>query len=268
MKTNVAKLDRIAAFSDTIRDGIKGSVMDHHKGGFIQGEPGCEESIKSGVVASVRHPQVAWPKGDAWHGPWAGEPWRCVTYNSCHDNHALWDKIVITAKHATETERIRMNKLAAAIVLTSQGISFLHAGEEFLRSKKGVENSYNKPDSINAIDWRRKARYAQVVAYYRGLIALRKATPEFRLSSGVDIRRRLAFLPVTDERMVAYMIAGDRRTWVVIHNANRQAVRVHLPEARWKVMVDDQRAGVKPLRTLAGGVVETAPISSLVLVSS
>jgi pullulanase len=89
MKTNMAKLDRVAAFSDTIRDAIKGTVMDHHKGGFVQGEPGVEERIKIGVVASVRHPQVAWPAGDAWHGPWAGEPGRCVTYNSCHDNHAL-----------------------------------------------------------------------------------------------------------------------------------------------------------------------------------
>lgn len=265
MKTNMARLDRVAAFSDTIRDAIKGTVMDHHQGGFIQGAPGCEERIKIGVVASVKHPQVAWPAGDAWHGPWAVEPWRCVTYDSCHDNHALWDKIALTAPGATEAQRIRMNKLAAAIVLTSQGISFLHAGEEFLRGKKGVENSYNKPDAINAIDWRRKDRYAGVVAYYRGLIALRKATPEFRLPRAAEIRQRLAFLPVAGPQVVAFLVAGPRRQFVVIHNARPQAVNVAIPGGAWSVVVDDRQAGTRPLRTIRGGEVTVAPISSLVL---
>jgi len=265
MKTNMAKLNRVAAFSDTIRDAIKGTVMDHHKGGFIQGEPGVEERIKIGVVASVRHPQVAWPAGDAWHGPWAGEPGRCVTYNSCHDNHALWDKIALTAKGASEADRVRMNKLAAAIVLTSQGISFLHAGEEFLRAKRGVENSYNQPDRINAIDWRRKQRYEAVFAYYQGLVALRKATPEFRLARAADIRRQLAFLPVSQAGVVAFLVAGEQRTMLVIHNANRSPVQVEIPEGRWQVLVDDRQAGPKVLRTVNGGSLLVPRICSMVL---
>lgn len=265
MKTNMARLDRVAAFSDTIRDAIKGTVMDHHKGGFVQGEPDLEERIKIGVVASVPHPQVAWPAGDAWHGPWAAEPWRCVTYNSCHDNHALWDKLALTARGASEADRIRMNKMAAAIVLTSQGISFLHAGEEFLRAKKGIENSYNKPDGVNAIDWRRKVRYAAVVAYYRGLIALRKATPEFRMGSAAEIRKRLAFLPGLPKGVVGYLVAGKQRTWLVVHNAQRESVRVDVPEGRWQVLADDREAGVKSLRTIRGGSIEVPRISSLVL---
>lgn len=264
MKTNVRALDRIAAFSDTIRDGIKGTVMDHAKGGFVQGVPGFEETIKAGVVGQVRHPQVAYPKGDDWRGPWAEEPWRCVTYDSCHDNHALWDKLALTVSDAPESLRLRMNKLAAAIVLTSQGISFLHAGEEFARGKKGVENSYNKPDSVNAIDWRRKKKYADLCAYYRGLIALRKATPEFRMASADEIRKRLAFLPGAPAGVVAYLIAGDRRTHVVVFNSNRAAVTLNLPTARWSVVVDEKSAGVRPLRRLTGGPVEIAPVSALV----
>ncbi len=267
MKTQVGKLDRVAAFSDTIRDGIKGTVMDHAKGGFVQGVAGFEETIKSGVVASVKHPLVAYPRGDAWRGPWAGEPWRCVTYNSCHDNHALWDKLKLTAPDATVAERVRMNKLAAALVLTSQGISFLHAGEEFLRTKKGVENSYNRPDSINAIDWSRKARHHKVVQYYRGLIALRKATPEFRLGSAAAIRQQLAFLPGAQPGVVSFLIAGQGRDVVVIHNANRHAVTAEIPEGRWNIVVDAKSAGTRTLRSVRGGRVEVAPISSLVLMT-
>ncbi len=264
MKTNVAKLDRVAAFSDNVRDAIKGTVMDHAAGGFVQGAPGCENAIKFGVVAATRHRQVAYPAGDAWRGPWAGEPWRCVTYNSCHDNHALWDKLALAAKDEPEATRLRMNRLAAAIVLTSQGISFLHAGEEFARTKKGVENSYNKPDAINAIDWRRKDKHADLAAYYRGLIALRRATPEFRLPSAAEIRKRLAFLPVAQPGVVAYVIAGVRQTVAVVYNANRVPVRVALPVGAWSVVVEDTRAGTKSLRRVKGGEVEIAPVSAFV----
>jgi pullulanase len=264
MKTNVRALDRIAAFSDNIRDAIKGPVMDHAKGGFVQGVPGLEEAIKAGVVAQTKHPQVLYPKGDDWRGPWAEEPWRCVSYDSCHDNHTLWDKLALTAGDEPESVRLRMNKLAAAIVLTSQGIPFLHAGEEFARTKKGVENSYNKPDAINAIDWRRKKKYADLVAYYRGLIALRKAMPEFRLASADEIRRRLTFLPGAPAGVVAFLIAGSRRNVVVAYNANRSAVAIYLPEARWSVLADAARAGVRPLRRLTGGPLEIAPLSAFI----
>jgi pullulanase len=266
-KTNVRALDRVAAFSDNIRDGIKGTVMDHARGGFVQGGAGFEETIKSGVVASTAHPQVAYVKGDAWRGPWAREPWHCVSYNSCHDNHALWDKLALTAAAEPEAMRVRMNKLAAAIVLTAQGISFLHAGEEFARTKKGVENSYNKPDSVNGIDWRRKKKYRALVDYYRGLIALRRATPELRLPSTAAIRRRLAFLPVAQPGVVACVIAGAARTLLVAFNANRTPVSLAIPDGAWSVLVDDRRAGTKALRKLKGCVAEVAPVSALVLVS-
>lgn len=274
MKTNIARLDRVAAFNDTIRDAIKGHVAEHDKGGFVQGAPNMEERLKTGITASIRHRQIKYAKGDLWSGPWAREPHHCVSYASCHDNHTLWDKILITTPGKKESERIKLNKLAAAIVLTSQGIAFIHAGEELLRTKKGHENSYNLPDAINAIQWNRKVKYADVFEYYRGLIALRKAHPAFRMRKADHIRRNLAFLPMpVAEGMVGYCIhgrePGDSALWLaVIFNATAKVQRVDLPESGWKVVVDDRRAGTKSLRTIKGSLCEVAGQSALVLIKS
>jgi pullulanase len=271
MKTNVNMLDRVAAFNDTIRDGIKGPVSDHKKGGFVQGEPGMDERLKSGIVAAIRHKQVSYPAKDQWHGPWAKEPDQCVSYASCHDNHALWDKIKLSSPGLKETEKIKLYKLAAAIVLTSQGIAFIHAGEELLRGKKGHENSYNLPDSVNAIDWRRKSSHSDVYAYYRGLIALRKSHPAFRMKHAGDIRRNLAFLPMPSANMVGYCIngsdVGDPAKWlVVIFNATSIGQRVDLPETGWKVLVDDKKAGTKAIRSINGSSCDVPARSAMVLV--
>ena len=267
MKTNVARLPRVAAFNDTIRDAIKGPVSEHDKGGFVQGALGFEARIRTGITASIRHPQIAYPEGDLWHGPWAKQPHHCVSYDSCHDNHALWDKLQITTPGLKDADRLAMNRLAAAIVLTSQGIAFLHAGEEMARAKKGHENSYNLPDSVNAMDWRRKTKYAGLVAYYRGLIALRKAHPAFRLKTAADIRRGLAFLNMPAPNMVGYIVqdpAGGK-LFAVVFNASANKQTVQLPAAGWQVLVDGERAGVKPLRRISGAACEIAPRSALVL---
>ncbi len=133
-----------------------------------------EESIKFGIVASCKHPQVDYSKVNYSKAPYAAQPSNTVTYAECHDNHVLWDKLAISSPDATEAERKEMYKLALSIVLTSQGISFLHAGTEFLRSKKGNENSYNAGDSINAIDWDLKTKNKDVFDYIKGLIKMRK----------------------------------------------------------------------------------------------
>ena len=266
-KTNVARLARIAAFNDTMRDAIKGPVSDHLKGGFVQGAPGFEARLQTGITASVRHPQIAYPEGDLWSGPWAKEPHHCVSYNSCHDNHALWDKLQITTPGLKDADRLAMNRLAAAIVLTSQGIAFLHAGEEMARTKKGHENSYNLSDSVNALDWRRKTKHAGLGAYYRGLIALRKAHPAFRLRSAADIRRCLAFLAMPAPGMVGYLLASPAGNdqFVVIFNATATPQTVQLPASGWRVLVDGEHAGVKPLRRIPGDICQLPPRSALVL---
>ena len=144
IKKNAFKLDHIAVFSDDIRDGIKGSVFDHEDRGFVSGKQGMEESIKFGVVAACKHPQVNYNKVNYSKQPYAAEPYNTISYCECHDNHVLWDKLAISTKNITEAERKQMHKLALAIVLTSQGISFLHAGTEFLRTKKGNENHHRQ----------------------------------------------------------------------------------------------------------------------------
>lgn len=208
LKKNVSKLEKIAVFSDDIRDGIKGSVFDHEDRGFVSGKPGMEESVKFGIVASCQHPQVDYAKVNYSKSPYAKQPFQTVTYAECHDNHTLWDKLTISAKDATEEQRKQMHKLALSIVLTSQGIPFLHAGTEFLRSKKGVENSFESPDSINAIDWDQKTKQKDVVDYVKGLIALRKAHPAFRMTSAASVAANLRFLK-TEPGVIAYTLNGS-----------------------------------------------------------
>lgn len=208
LKKNVSKLEKIAVFSDDIRDGIKGSVFEHEDKGFVSGKPGAEESVKFGIVASCPHPQVDYTKVNYSKSPYARQPFQTVTYAECHDNHTLWDKLAISAKDATEEQRKQMHKLALSIVLTSQGIPFLHAGTEFLRSKKGVENSYESPDSINAIEWDQKTMHKDVVDYVKGLITLRKAHPAFRMTSAAAIAANLHFLK-TEPGLIAYTLNGS-----------------------------------------------------------
>ena len=208
LKANAHKLDRIAVFSDDIRDGIKGSVFDHKDKGFASGKRGMEESIQFGIVASVKHPQIDYSKVNYSKAPYSKEPFQTVTYAECHDNHVLWDKLKISATDATEEERVNMHKLALSIVLTSQGISFLHAGTEFLRSKKGVENSYNSPDSINAINWDLKTINKEVFDYTKALIKLRKDHPAFRMTNTKDIAANIKFLEISASAHIYYSIHG------------------------------------------------------------
>lgn len=210
LKANAHKLDRIAVFSDDIRDGIKGSVFDHKEKGFASGKMGMEESLKFGIVASVQHPQIDYSKVNYSKAPYAKEPFQTVTYAECHDNHVLWDKLKISAADATEEERVNMHKLALSIVLTSQGISFLHAGTEFLRSKNDVENSYNSSDDINAINWDLKTKNNEVFDYTKALIKMRKDHPAFRMTNAKDIAANISFLDIIENKTVAYSIKGIR----------------------------------------------------------
>jgi pullulanase len=208
IKKNVSKLDRIAVFSDDIRDGIKGSVFEHDDKGFASGKSGMEESIKFGIVAACKHPQVDCNKVNYSKAAYAKEPYQTVTYAECHDNHVLWDKLRISAKDATEAERKEMHKLALSIVLSSQGISFLHAGTEFLRSKKGVENSYDSPDSINAIDWNLKSKNKDVFDYVQYLIKMRKDHPAFRMKTAKEIAANIRFRENAEAGTIVYEING------------------------------------------------------------
>lgn len=271
LKAKVAQMPEVAAFSDDIRDGLKGSVFEHEERAFISGKPGREEDVKFGIVASTAHPQVDYQKVAYSDQPWAAHPTQTMTYVSCHDNHTLWDRLAISCPDESEEERIKMHKLALATVLTSQGGAFLHAGTEFLRTKEGVENSFESPDSINQMDWPRKATYAAVNDYVKGLIALRKAHPAFRMRTTAEVKKHLAFLDTGESsNLIAYQISdsanGDE--WsniVVVLNGNEDYQSVNIPEGAWTIAVDGSAVSPEGLGTIEGGVLQIPGRTAMVL---
>ena len=239
LKKNAFQLDGIAVFSDDLRDGIKGSVFEHADKGFASGKSGMEETIKFGVTAACKHPQVDYSKVNYSKAPYANEPSQVVSYCECHDNHVLWDKLAISNSKDDISIRKKMHQLALTIVLTSQGISFLHAGTEFLRSKKGVENSFNAGDSINAINWFEKADNSDVYQYIRALVQMRKDHPAFRLTTQAEISKFISFDDQVDKGVVAYTIDGSAvgdnwRKIRVVYNGNSSAKRVSMEPGNWK----------------------------------
>ena len=246
LKKNAHLLDRIAVFSDDIRDGIKGSVFVHDEAGFASGRKGMEQSIRFGVVASTRHPQVDYSKVNYSKAPYSSGPNQTVSYCECHDNHNLRDKLRLSNPEDSEARREEMHRLAVAIVLTSQGIPFLHAGSEFLRTKKGVENSFNAGDGVNAIDWDLKTAHANLHAYFRRLIGMRRSHPAFRLGTTEEIARQVRFLEGLPERTLAYEIDGTPSgdAWkriLVAFNGSGQPKKINIPARRWKTFVRDNR---------------------------
>ncbi len=271
VKANTPKLKHVAAFSDDLRDGLKGSVFDEHDRGFVSKKPGMKESIKFGIVGSTQHPQLNYGAVNYSDAPWANEPAQTISYVSCHDNHTLYDKLRISNPDATEDQIIQMHKLAQSIVLTSQGVPFVHAGTELLRTKNGEENSYKSPDTINQIDWNRKTQYKGVFEYYQSLIALRKAHPAFRMPTTAMIQEHLEFLDTPDELSLMYRLKdhanGD--TWkeiLVIFNANPLSKTLSIPEGPWLLVVDGKTAGETPIKKISSIVLTVPAISTYILI--
>ena len=258
VKKNTLKLNKIAAFSDDIRDGLRGPYNDVKVKGFISGEPGTAESVKFGIVASTQHPQINYNLVNYSKAPWANEPYQTITYVSCHDDNNLYDRLAIDNPDATESAIIQMDKLSQAIVLTSQGVAFLHEGEEMLRTKKRIANSYNQPDSINEMDWSRKAKYKDVFNYYKGLIALRKNHPAFRMPSTKMIQEHLNFLETNDPQVIAYQISdhanGDKwKDILVVINGKPQSKTIQIPEGKWTLVADEKIINEKGIMQIKGG---------------
>lgn len=258
IQMNAYKTPNIGYFNDIIRDAIRGHTFEAEKKGFAGGES-REHDIKRGVVAAINY-------DESLKGPFIS-PDQSINYASCHDNHTLWDKISITNKEDSVEERVRIQKLSQAIVLTSQGVPFIHLGCDFCRTKQGHENSYNLPDIINSVDWDRKYEFRDVFEYVKGLIKLRKEHPAFRLNSCEDIKKYLKFLDCPS-RTVAFKIDYPRDAWkeiIVIYNSNKSAVDIKIPNGVWNVAVDGRLAGVDALYKIYGDKVKVAPISAMVL---
>lgn len=241
LKANTTQLDQVAAFSDDLRDGLKGSVFREEEGGFVSQTKGLKESIKFGIVASTEHPQVNYEAVNYSNDFWANSPAQTISYVSCHDNHTLYDKLKLSRPDATEKEIKEMHMLAQTIVLTSQGVPFLHAGTEMLRNKNGIENSFESPDSINQIDWSRKTEHKDVFEYYQSLIQLRKDHPAFRITSTKQIQEHLEFLDYPGENFIGYQLKENANgdTWsniLILLNGSNLKKTIKLPQGKWTLI--------------------------------
>jgi pullulanase len=271
MKANISKMPGIAAFSDEIRDALRGPWDSNSKAAFLGGVKGNEESIKFGIVGAIKHPGVDYSKVNYSQAPYANEPTQMIAYVSCHDDMCLVDRLKASVKGITIDELIRLDLMAQTVVLTSQGVPFLLSGEEMLRDKKGVHNSYESPDSINHLDWGNLERYPQVMDYYKGLIALRKAHPAFHMGSAEMVRRNLDFLP-TQNCLVAYHINGRNvpgETWgdiYVAFNAQKRARSIEVPDGTYTIVcrnIKCDQSGISTVKTKDGKI--TIPAQSALI---
>ena len=269
VKANISSMPRIAAFSDEIRDALRGPFDDDTKGGFLAGVPDCEESIKFGIVGAIDHPQVDMSKVNYSKAPWATEPTQMMSYVSCHDDMCLVDRLKASIPNLGDDELIRLDLLAQTAVFTSQGVPFMLSGEELLRSKKGVHNSFESPDSINQLDWKNLERYPQVFKYYQDLIALRKHHPAFRLGDAHLVRKHLEFLDapkgVVAFRLKDYAGRDDWRNIVVILNATREQASVSLPKAMYTIVCQNGEINEASTSKLFGRRALIAPQTAMIL---
>ena len=316
MKANICKMPGIAAFSDEIRDALRGPFSDDTKPGWLglsaslpqesprAGEQSsgigsrevAKESLKFGIAGAIAHPQVDMTKVNYSKEPWALDPTQMISYVSCHDDMCLVDRLQASipglsgnagmsglsglsgisgkpGKPGTPTpELIRLDLLAQTAVFTSQGVPFMLSGEELLRNKKGVHNSFESPDSVNHLDWGNKTRYPQVFEYYKNLIALRKHHPAFRLGSADLVRKHLEFIDapiqVVAYRLKNYAGRDDWRDIIVILNASKEPQEVTIPDGTYTVVCRDGVINEQGLGNIEGTKVVVSPQSALILHNS
>ena len=279
MKANMPQMPGIAAFSDEIRDALRGPFSDDTVSGWLgrlnTGKPGQfagnveVESLKFGIVGGISHPQVNMKNVNYSQKPWATEPTQMLAYVSCHDDMCLVDRLKASIPKLSQDELIRLDLLAQTAVFTSQGIPFMLSGEELLRNKKGVHNSFESPDSINQLDWSNKERYPQVFKYYSDLIALRRNHPAFRLGDANLVRKHLEFLEapsgVVAFQLKNYAGRDDWRNIIVILNPKRETVTVNIPKGMYTVVCKDGVIDEDSTDKIFGRRTTVSPQSALIL---
>ena len=254
MKQWTYKMPRVGAFSDDIRNALIGSPFDHERG-FASGNPSSAKDVMRGLIACPE---------------WSGEPMQHVSYITCHDNYCLRDRIAVSASEETEATQLRMNKLAQTAVLVSQGMSFLYGGEELFRTKQGIDNSYQSPDSINIIPWENKEKYADLVEYYRQMIAIRRAHKGFRLGSAEAVQAHVELVPTDNEHLIIYRIndlegIDSAKSLVVLLNGGAQLAEADVAESTYTVLAHDGQANAQGLGEIQGGKVVVEPYSATIL---
>ncbi|QUB52659.1 type I pullulanase [Prevotella nigrescens] len=272
LKAHIKQMPGIAAFSDEIRDALRGPFSDEKQASFLGGIAGFEESIKAGITAMIAHPQVDYTKVNYTKEPWANEPTQMIAYVSCHDDMCLVDRLKASIPEAAYDmeEVIRLDQLAQTVVFTSQGIPFMLSGEEMLRDKKGVHNSFNSPDEINHLDWNNLKKYPQVFAYYKGLIQMRKSHPAFRLGSAELVRKHLEFLPTQQDCLVAFRLknhaGGDKWNNIyVVLNGNTDLQSVNIPKGKYTIVANNGVINEAGIGEMEGGEVMIDAQTALIL---
>ena len=289
MKANIPQMPGIAAFSDEIRDALRGPFSDDtvsgwlgrlntSKAGQFTGDQEVE-SLKFGLVGCIQHPQVDMKKVNYSKEPWAVEPTQMMSYVSCHDDMCLVDRLKASIPSLKSSngqlsesqidELVRLDLLAQTAVFTSQGVPFMLSGEELLRNKKGVHNSFESPDSINQLNWDNLKQYPQVFNYYKNLIQLRKNHPAFRLGNADLVRKHLEFID-TPENVVAFRLknyAGrdDWRNIIVVLNANKEPMELTIPDGHYTIVCCDGTINENGLGTLKGSKAIVDAQSALIL---
>ena len=271
LKAHIKQMPGIAAFSDELRDALRGPFSDDKQAAFLGGIAGFEESIKAGIAGMIAHPQVDYTKVNYTKEAWANEPTQMISYVSCHDDMCLVDRLKASIPEAAYDmeEVIRLNQLAQTAVFTSQGIPFMLSGEEMLRDKKGVHNSYKSPDEINHLDWNNLKKYPQVFAYYKGLIQMRKAHPAFRLGSAELVRKHLEFLP-TQDCLVAFRLknhaGGDKWNNIyVVLNGSSNLQSINIPKGKYTIVANNGVIDEAGIGQMEGGEVMVDAQNALIL---
>ena len=272
VKDNVRQMEGIAVFCDDFRDGLRGSTFDEHNPGYASGNiNGNYEPVKFGIVGGTEHPQVNYDGLLYSSCPYAAAPSQVVNFVSCHDGYTLVDKLKlsVSGEHAEE-ELVPIDKLVHTVLLTAQGVPFIRGGEEIMQDKQGIANSFNSPDSVNQIDWSFKTKNRDVFDYIKGLIALRKAHPAFRIPTVEGVQQWLHFLDTGDSGVIAYTLGeyanGDEwREILVAYNGNRSQTEISIPEQEWTVVCRDGQINLEGLDHISGGNISIAPSSALIL---
>ena len=253
IQQNSLKTPGFSYFNDTLRDLIRGSIFYDTAPGFVAGAVCDKQTLEACIMGSPA---------------WAAQPYQCVNYASCHDNHTLFDRIALTAPEAADAMKVRMNNLSAALVLLSQGVPFFQAGEEILRSKPGKKgqfdhNSFRSADRVNSIKWENldKPEYQEVLAYYRGLIAFRKEHPALRLTTREAVNKKMHPVYVDNPHVVAFHIGDKVKDIFLAFNSSTQPVTIPLPEGQWEVCIRDGQAGTECLEMVSGSI-QIDPISA------
>lgn len=271
MKANAPQMPGIAVFNDDVRDAVKGSFRKDENRGFATGMHGFDESVKFGIVAATRHPQINYAKVNYSTAPYALQPDQSINYVSSHDDLCLVDKLIVSTPENTPVEDLlRYDKLAQTIIFTSQGVPFMFNGEEVFRSKKLVHNSFESPDSINQINWMNKSLYYDLFDYYKKLIALRKNHPAFRMTTTESIQSGLRFVENLPENVIAYTLdgksAGD--VWneiFVAFNGNGSPCEISIPDGTWTIICRDGRIDESGLGRISGTKMNIPRSSAIVL---